>query len=136
MQALVKEFLSESLRQEENSVSIYSFQEKAFNCIKIQREYCVKFKACAVFNSFLRAFKVYLLREANNKKYAIQVEKFWTSFLLNSSMSLITHRECAHSDVGDDDSEEFLKSFRLVKDETPDNESKLKEDEEDLLDLM
>jgi ATP-dependent DNA helicase 2 subunit 2 len=142
LQVLIKEFFNESLRQfncedeDENNMTVFSFQEKAFDCIRIQREYCLKFKVADTFNMFLKTFKIFLLNESNNKKYASQVEKFWTKFFLNSSVSFITHNECSYSDMTDEESGDFLKNFKASKEEVNVNNSNLKEDEEDLLDLM
>ena len=147
IQAIIKEFFNESLLQysalnEDDLVSgdtnviAFSFQKKAFECIRIQREYCLKFKSVDVFNSFLKTFKIYLLNESNNKKYASQIEKFWQNFFINSNVSFITGDECTGSEISEDEAQEFVKSFKVPKAEVSLNVSAGKDNEDDLLDLM
>ncbi len=136
--------MNESLRhcsdndsENENEMTVLSFQEKSFECIKVMREYSVKLKLADSFNRYLKAFKLFLINQTHNKKLASHVEKFWTKFFAaDSSVTFITHKECSESDMGEEEAKEFLKSFQLSKEEANVNSANLKEDEEDLLDLM
>jgi hypothetical protein len=141
---IFKDFFNESLRHcndneegENQNETVVSFQAKAFDCIKVMREYCVKFKSAESFNRYLKTFKIYLINQTNSKKFASSVEKFWTNFFVaDSGVTFITHNECSESDMGDEEAQEFLKSFQASKEEATVNGANLKEDEEDLLDLM
>ena len=118
-------------------MTVVSFQVKSFDCIKVMREYCVKFKMADAFNRYLKTFKLFLVNQSNSKKLASHVEKFWTKFFVaDSNVTFITHKECSESDMGEEEAQEFLKSFQVSKEETNVNSANLKEDEEDLLDLM
>jgi ATP-dependent DNA helicase 2 subunit 2 len=143
IQVLIKEFFNESLVQlsfddEMNgNMTVYSFQEKAFECIKIHREYAIKLKMIDSFNLFLKTFKVYLLNESNNKKYSSHIESFWRKFFVESSVSFITSNECGSSSVNLEEAQAFLSEFMSAKENVEvKKESSEKDNEEDLLDLM
>lgn len=138
MQALVKDFLNESMNQDdETSVSNSKLQEKAADCIRIQREYCLRLSMSSAYNAYLKAFKIYLLNLHSSKKFAKQIELFWEKYF--SSLSLISNAECSTSDVSESESKQFSSAFS--KDENSSESAQaLNENEtenvEDLLDMM
>jgi hypothetical protein len=145
IQVLIKEFFNESLVQLSSlnddeingNMTVYSFQEKAFECIKIHREYAVQLKIIDSFNLFLKAFKVFLLNESNNRKYSNHIETFWRKFFVDSNVSFITSTECDSSSVSFEEAQEFLNNFMSNKENVDvKQESNDKDNEEDLLDLM
>ncbi len=142
IQKLTRDLFSESLihLSENDTATVHSFQEKAFECIRIQRSYCVKFSAAEFFNMYLKAFKAYLLNECkSNFRNSSPIEGFWREFFVKSSLSLITSLECDSSKVSNEASEEFLSSFleaKSGKEAGADALNASNENEEDLLDLM
>lgn len=153
IQILIKDLFNESLEQLSSSISgsstqaddltgdltICSFQEKAFKCIKIQREYTLKFNSYQLFNSFLKTFKSYLINEYRKNKFQKQIEDFWRKHFLDLNSSLITKIECESSDITVENAQEFLDNFVEAKEETNEaikDDLRDKENVEDLLDLM
>ena len=153
IQILIREIFNESLMQisnasledeTENDAAMSVFQEKAAACIRIQRDYCLRFNSSSVFNSYLRTFKAYLLNEVNNKKYVNSIQSFWSKYFIGQQncMSLITGKDSGQSNVSEEESEVFVSYLREPKldgntDELNTNtDDKEAEEVEDLLDLM
>ena len=119
MQALIKDLFNESLMQlddDEQHQTVAKLQ-KVTDCIRIQRDYCAKLNMFCTYNTYLKAFKIFLVNFNSNKKYAKQIESFWSKhFSLN--LSLISKLECANSDISEEEAKEFIDNFaKDVKDE-------------------
>ena len=140
IQKLVKEFFAESLMhlsENEDTMTVYSFQQKAFQCIKVQREFSIKFSKPSFFNTYMKAFKAFLLNECKSaSKFTDDIESFWKEFFVKSNLSLITSVECDDSSVSNENAVEFLHSLRDVKSESGATVEEVKENDEDLLDMM
>ena len=135
MQQLVKELFTESLQSNDQSCEV--FRRKSAECIRVQREFCVKRKMPQLFNTYLKAFKVYLLNETRgNKKQAEVIEDYWVKYFRDENLSLIIERECENGGVSLEESNQFI--YKFLESEV--KESMLKNEEpadvEDLLDLM
>ena len=142
IQVLIKDFINESLMQldeNETSSAADKLQEKTAECIRVQREYCIRLNMPSTFNSYIKAFKVFLLKFNSNKKYAKQIEAFWSRYFGDAAanLSLISSLECTNSDVTKEVSKEFASC--LKKEEsgalTEINVTE-EQNEEDLLDMM
>lgn len=145
IQIIIKDLFDESLRQANSfndidldDMTVFSFQEKSFNCIKIMREYSLKLNCHSEFNSYLKTFKIYLINESLKIKTARHVENFWQNFFRSNNLGLITNLECPDSDVGSDAADNFLKCLIEKSNSSTifNKEAIQKEEVEDLLDLM
>jgi hypothetical protein len=144
IQALVKDFFKEWLQQSNPDdatadATVELFQEKSADCVAIQREYCIRFGQFEFFNSYLKAFKIFLINEARNKRYASVIESYWRKYFADAKLSLITTDECARCDVSREDGAAFVEKFLEIDNETQvetRQETDDKENVEDLLDLM
>jgi hypothetical protein len=141
IQKLTRDLFGESLihLSENDTATVHSFQEKAFDCVRIQRSYCVKFSAAEFFNTYLKAFKAYLLNECkSNFRNSSHIEGFWREFFVKSNLSLITGLECDSSEATTEAAQEFVSTFLEAKagKEASDVHNVSNENEEDLLDLM
>lgn len=145
IQQIIKDLFEESLRQTNsfndadlNDMTVFSFQEKSFNCVKIMRQYSLKFNFHSQFNSFLKTFKIYLINESLKVKMAKYVENFWSKFFMDNNLGLISNLECSDSDISSDAADKFLSCLNENSNNSSNNteETKEKEEVEDLLDLM
>lgn len=141
LQKLIKDFFGESLismsESDADPYTIRSFQEKAFNCIRVMREYCVKFSHADYFNTYLRAFKAYLVNECRNGKHSSEIESFWQAYFVSYSLTLISDVECDTSTATAQDCQEFLSVLRETKTlASIEITEESKENVEDLLDMM
>lgn len=147
MQSRILDLFKESLQQAASSSdyddpSVQLFQQKAADCVRVMREYCVRRSLGTFFNSYLRAFKIYLANETKSHRAssATLVETFWQKHFADSGLSLITNDESLEeTSVNVHDAKEFVKSLVEVKEST--NDTKVddlgeKESVEDLLDMM
>ena len=126
IQNVIKDLFAESLDDSQ-------LQVKIAECIRIQREYCVKLNMHDLFNSYLKAFKLFLLN--SNKKDLNKIESFWMKHL-SKDMSLITSLECAESAVSEDESNVFVTNFRNDLDNVIETKKEETENVDDLLDMM
>jgi hypothetical protein len=127
IQTVIKDMFSESLDDTK-------LQLKIADCIRIQREYCVKLNMHDLFNSYLKTFKLFLLNA--NKKDLNKIESFWMKHLSKEQTSLITNLECADSTVSENESMIFLNNFRNDLDNVIETKKEETENVDDLLDMM
>ena len=143
LQRLIKDFFDESLLQysSDNSPAMKIFQKKSIDCIRAQRDQCIKHKNAKLFNTYLKTLKVYLLNEVKrNTKLTKLIVNYWDEYFRDGGLSLIIDRECEMGcDVSVEEANEFVNTF-LEQDENvtmPNMEPKDQgSDVEDLLDLM
>ena len=127
IQTVIKDMFSESLDDTK-------LQLKIADCIRIQREYCVKLNMHDLFNSYLKTFKLFLLNA--NKKDLNKIESFWMKHLSKGQTSLITNLECTDSTVSENESMVFLNNFRNDLDNVIETKKEETENVDDLLDMM
>jgi hypothetical protein len=147
IQTRIQDLMSESLLQLNSGdrITAISYQSKAFECIKIQREYCIKFSCVEQFNSYLKTFKSYLLNEStkSSHKHAQELISFWNKYFIECQCSLITKLDCDSSEFTIENSQQFLSSFTesLMQQQQSDTQytqvkNEQAENMEDLLDMM
>lgn len=143
IQMLIKDLINESLMQldeNETSSAADKLQEKTAECIRIQREYCVRLNMPGTYNTYIKALKVFLLKFNSNNKYAKQIEAFWSRYFASNTtanLSLISNLECKNSDVTNEMSEEFASCLKKDENGTIAQLNVTEEqNEEDLLDMM
>lgn len=141
MQILVKDLFKESLQQASNDddTSVKLFQRKSVDSIRVMREYCIRMNAAEFFNSYLKAFKVYLLNESKTKRNTSNVEFYWKTYFVEESLSLISKEEVSNVGVEVEDAKGFLESFNEANKDSGKVQKQDNGDEEnveDLLDMM
>jgi hypothetical protein len=135
IQIIINDLIDESFYHMEENVLLRSFQEKAFDCIRAQRQICLKFKQNDIFNEFLKSFKSRLIDKTKaNSAVKNVIKTFWNEFFIKENMTLI-------SAVPDDEiGLKFLQHFiDNDNDDNKENQQKLENNDdevEDLLDLM
>lgn len=146
LQARVNELFRESLQQAASSLndddpSALLFQQKAADCIRVMREYCVRRSLAAFFNSYLRAFKLFLVNESKSARHTMLVEAFWKKYFVDQAkMSLITDEESLEP-TGVDENDARLFSTSLGEEKSSGAAAEVRHEEnkesvEDLLDMM
>ncbi|RNA39402.1 X-ray repair cross-complementing 5-like [Brachionus plicatilis] len=143
IQEIIRDLFEESLRQANsfndadlNDMTVFSFQEKSFNCVKIMRHYSLKLNFHSEFNAFLKTLKIYLVNESLKIKMTKYVENFWRNFFMKDKLGLISNLECSDSNVSEDAAEKFLSCLIENANNDVANIVETKEEVEDLLDLM
>ncbi|XP_074656219.1 X-ray repair cross-complementing protein 5-like isoform X2 [Tubulanus polymorphus] len=99
--------------------------QKAFDCVRALREQCAKNSEVDFFNRFLREMKD-TMADKNRKD-------FWDK-IVSDKLTLISHSECAESNVSETDAVNFLKAD-VAKPELTEPEPSA-DDADDLLDMM
>lgn len=142
---LIASSTSNNNSSSENEPLIRSLQEKIYDSIRCERDYCVKLKQFVIFNSFVRSFRSNLLTQIANKPTCGKlIRQFWLTFMVGNNLTLIGSDECIDSDVSKRESVEFLSGFEDDEDSSDSKNSGMmkkkplngEEEEEDLLDLM
>jgi hypothetical protein len=139
IQVRIQDLFNESLREinDLNEHAAQAFQERVYQCIKIYREYSIKLSLPYDFNTFLKSFKLFLINESRKANVSVIIESFWKNYFVNLNLTLISSLDCSCSDISLSESDSFLQTlFEAKRENNIVDNSKIKESEEDLLDLM